>query len=95
MTMDFIPFPEQYLRVIIRSDGSTFIMDIADDEPLDIDALIHKWVKDRYGDDDHNVHISRPVRGLCEHDAAIITEGRPPETCIVWSSAEFDLLPTE
>lgn len=88
-------YPDQYLRIYSRRDGETFIMPIADDEPFDIDTLIHKWVKDRYGDDDHNVHISRPVRGLCEHDAAIITDGRPPDSCIVWSSAEFDLIPKE
>ena len=93
--MDLPLWPQLYLRVIIRSYGSTFLMDIADNEPLDIKALIHKWVKDLYGDDDHHVHISRPVRGLCEYDAAIITDGRPPDSCIVWSSAEFDLIPKE
>lgn len=93
--MQEITYPDQYLRVYSRRDGETFIMPIAEDEPLDIDTLIQDWVKYRYGDDDHNVHISRPVRGLCEHDAAIITDGRPPDSCIVWSSAEFDLIPKE
>jgi hypothetical protein len=93
--MQEIIYPDQYLRVYSRRDGETFIMPIAENETLDIDTLIHKWVKYRYGDDDHNVHISRPVRGLCEHDAAIIRDGRPPDSCIVWSSAEFDLIPTE
>jgi hypothetical protein len=93
--MQEIIYPDQYLRVYSRRDGETFIMPIAENEPLDIDALIHKWVKDRYGDDDHNVHVSRTVRGLREYDAAIITDGRPPDSCIVWSSAEFDLIPKE
>jgi hypothetical protein len=93
--MQEIIYPDQYLRVYSRRDGETFIMPIAENQPLDIDALIHKWVKYRYGDDDHHVHISRPVRGLREYDAAIITDGRPPDSCIVWSSAEFDLIPKE
>lgn len=84
-------YPDQYLRVYNRRDGTTSIMPIADDEPLDIRPMIVKWLKGVLGQDsDPKVDMHRPGYCTCEYDAAIITDGRPPDTCIVWKSVEFN-----
>jgi hypothetical protein len=85
-------YPDQYLLVTNRIDSSyRHIVEIADNEPLDLEALLRKW-GDRHLDEGGFVFdISRPIRGLFEWQASIITDGRPPDTCIVWESAEFDV----
>ena len=86
-------YPDQYLRVCNNRTGETFIMEIADDEPLDIEALILKWFKREFGQDhEHVFEFHKSNFGASQYDAAIITDGRPPDTCIVWTSAEFDHL---
>ena len=41
-------YPDQYLHVEECRSGQTWIVPIADNEPLDIEALIAKWVNQEY-----------------------------------------------
>jgi hypothetical protein len=88
-------YPDQYLLVTNRREGTQSIMEIAADEPLDLKSLIHKWADRELVEDDYVIEISTPIRGLFDWEACIITDGRSPDTCIVWQSADLDIIWTE
>jgi len=88
-------YPDQYLLVTNRREGTQSIMEIAADEPLDLKSLIHKWADRELFEDDYVIEISTPIRGLFDWEACIITDGRSPDTCIVWQSADLNILWTD
>jgi hypothetical protein len=89
-------YPDQYLLVTNRREGTRSIMEIAADEPLDLETLVRKWTKREFGEDtEHMIETSKPLRGLFDWEACIITDGRDPDTCIVWQSADLDILWTD
>lgn len=82
------PF-NQYL-LVTDNDGNEWIQEIKDDELLDLETLISKWIQIHYGED---CSLCRPFDStnkiFGDFYAVIITDGRPPDTLVIWEGAYF------
>ena len=69
----------QYLFVTNDKEGTESVMEIDDDEPLDLEALIVKWIQREYGDN----------KTCGDYYASIITDWNPKDTAVIWEGAYF------
>ena len=72
-----------YLLVSIDGGGRAEAYGFADDTLMDIDEML----REVFGD--FEVETCQPMGGA--NYAAIILDGRTPDTCIVWQSRDFYL----
>lgn len=76
---------EQYL--LVTDGGETRAYPIADDEPLDLEAQLTALYPDC------ELELTRAMGGPSY--AAIITDGRPPNSVVVWQSGDFYVEPND
>jgi hypothetical protein len=86
-------FPDQYLHVEECRSGETWIMPLRSNTKLNLKRLIKRWVKREYGGE---LQLDgEPMPRLSgDYYAKIITDGRPPDSVVVWTSGEFYLKAT-
>lgn len=85
-------YPNQYLCVRDERSGQEWIMPITDSQPLDLTELFQQWVEAEFsGELDLD---SEPQRVGGDYWAQIITDGRPPDSVVVWDSGGFYLKST-
>lgn len=88
-TTDCGPF-ETYLQVEDCRSGDTWSLEIGPDEPLDIEALICRWADSEFcGELTLDGEIMPQLQG--DYYAAIITDWRPTDSCVVWEGGGFYL----
>jgi hypothetical protein len=73
------PF-ETYLLVSVDYGCVLDAYEIADDTPLDIDAMLTELY-------DIDISTERALAG--PNNATIITDNRPPDSVVVWESLDF------
>lgn len=80
----------QYLLVTNDKEGTDSVMAISDDELLDLEALIIKWIQREYGE---SCSLCQPFDSsnkiFGDYYAAIITDWRPKDTVVIWEGAYF------
>jgi hypothetical protein len=82
-----VAYPPQYLHVTECQSGQTWIAPIGPRKQLDIDRLLSEWVKSEFCGE---LRVDGTDRaGLGEYDAQILTDGRPPDSVVVWDSCCF------
>ena len=82
---------ETYLLVTDK-EGIESVMEIQEDELLDLEALICKWIERELGD---SFCLAQPFdsnnRIFGDYYAVIITDWRPKDSLVVWEGAYFFL----
>lgn len=80
----------QYLFVTNDKEGTESVMEIDDDEPLDLEALIIKWIQREYGE---GCSLDQPFdscnKTCGDYYASIITDWNPKDTVVIWEGAYF------
>lgn len=79
-------YPDQYLLVKECRSGETWIIPFGPDDTLDIRHNVKKWIAS-------DGELMPKLSG--DYYAAIITDGRPPDSVVVWQSGGFYLKPNE
>ena len=84
--------PYQTYLLVTDKGGEDSVMEIKDDEPLDLEALICKWIEREVGDTfclqkpfDHTNKI------YGDYYAAIIADWRPKDSLVVWEGCYFSM----
>jgi hypothetical protein len=83
-------YPDCYLHVTECRSGESWIQPIRGNEKLDIKKLIKKWIKREYAGElvlDGDMQPSF-AGNYC---AKIMTDGRPPDSVVCWTSGGFYL----
>jgi len=80
-------YPDQYLHVRECSSGQEWIVPIAANAHLDIEKRVREWVKREFCGELRVTGFQPRLEG--QYYATIITDGRPPDSVVVWSSAGF------
>jgi len=83
-------YPDCYLHVYECRSGESWIMPIRGNAKLDIERLVKKWADQEYGGE---LKLDGELMPGLEGDyyAKIMTDGRPPDSCICWTSGGFYL----
>ena len=83
-------YPDQYLHVTECRSGQTWIRPLRDNARLDLDHWVRTWVKEEFNGE---LRIDGRLMPRIEGDyyAVIITDGRPPDSVVVWESGGFYL----
>lgn len=89
-------YPDQYLLVTENQSGEQWIYPIRANAKLCLETLVKRWAKQHFGLD---TPINTPIRvevanhsfGGLSHHAAIITDGRPPDSVVVWTSKDVHI----
>lgn len=80
----------QYLLVTNDKEDTHSVMEIKDDELLDLEALITKWIQCKFGE---SCSLCQPFDSsnkiFGDYYAAIITDWRPKNTVVIWEGAYF------
>ena len=80
---------ETYLLVTDK-DHNESVMEIQEDELLDLEVLIFKWIKRDLGD---SCYLVQPFDSnnkiFGDYYAVIITDWRPLDSVVVWEGAYF------
>jgi hypothetical protein len=81
---------QQYLHVRNESSGQTWFFKIDDNEPLDLEMHINRWIAAEFGGE---LVLDPPLMPKVAGDyyARIMTAGRPPESVVCWQSGGFYL----
>lgn len=83
-------YPDCYLHVEECRSGETFIQPIRSNEKLDLKKLVKKWIKKQFGGE---LFLDGDLMPKLQGDyyARIMTDGRPPESIVCWTSGGFYL----
>ena len=83
-------YPDCYLHVEECRSGETFIQPIRGNGLLDITHQVKKWIKNQFGGElKLNGDLMPRLQG--DYYAKIMTDGRPPESVVCWTSGGFFL----
>lgn len=83
-------YPDCYLHVRESRSGQEWVQPIRGNESLDIKKLIRKFCKNEYcGELALDGEIMPSIEG--DYYARIMTDGRPPDSVVCWSSGGFYL----
>lgn len=85
-------YPDCYLHVTECRSGQTWIVPLRGNSKLDLKYQIKKWIKSEFASE---LRLDPPLLRRLDGDyyAKIITDGRPPDTAVVWDSGGFYLKP--
>ena len=82
-------YPDCYLHVQECRSGQEWIMPIRGNAKLDLTRLIYRWVKQEFSGE---LALDPPItRHEGEFYARIMTDGRPPDSVVCWTSGGFYL----
>lgn len=83
-------YPDQYLHVEECRSGQTWIVPISPRAHLDLEKRVKQWIRSEYcGELRLDGDIMPRLSG--DYYAKLITDGRPPDSAVVWSSGGFFL----
>ena len=87
-----VKWPDQYLHVRDERSGQEWVVPITARQHLDLTKRVREWVKAEFGGE---LRLDgEPQRVGGDYWAAIITDGRPPGSVVVWTSGGFNLKST-
>ena len=83
-------FPEQYLHVTECRSGEAWIVPLRGNATLDLKRQVKRWIASEFGGE---LRIDGELMPRIDGDyyAQIITDGRAPDSGVVWSSGGFYL----
>lgn len=83
-------YPDCYLHVTECRSGETWIQPIHPNAHLDIKRQVKKWIANQFcGELALDGDLMPRLEG--DYYATIITDGRPPDSVVVWTSGGFYL----
>ena len=82
-------YPSQYLHVTECRSGETWIVPMRGNASFDLAHQIRKWVKAEFCGELFLDGKLCPIDG--DYYAKIMTDGRPPDSVICWTSGGFTL----
>jgi len=83
-------YPDCYLYVEECGSGETFIQSIRGNEKLNLRNLVKKWIKKQFANElTLDGDLIPKLSG--DYYARIMTNGRPPESVVCWTSGGFYL----
>ena len=86
-------YPDCYLYVEECRSGETFIMPLRGNSKLNLKQQVKKWIAKEYcGELKLDGELVPRLAG--DYYARIITDGRPPESIVCWTSGGFYLKST-
>ena len=82
--------PDCYLHVRECRSGEEWIIPLRGNSSLDLKYQVKKWIRREFGGE---YRLDGKLMPKLEGDyyAQIMTDGRPPESCICWDSGGFYL----
>lgn len=87
-------YPDCYLHIEECRSGQTWIVPITGRMHLDLEKRTDEWIKAEFaGELKRDGRMMPRLQG--DYYAAIYTDGRPPDSAIVWTSGGFYLKPNE
>lgn len=86
-------YPDCYLHVEECRSGQTWIMPIRGNSLLDLEHQIKRWIKQEFGSELALDGETMP-RLSGDYYARIMTDSRPPESAVCWTSGGFYLKST-
>jgi hypothetical protein len=87
-------YPNCYLHVEECCSGETFIMPMRGNSKLDLKHQVKRWVKQQYaGELALDGELMPRLSG--DYYARIITDNRPPDSVVCWTSGGFYLKSTD
>lgn len=89
-----VKYPDQYLHVRDERSGQEWVVPITARQKLDLATRVREWVKAEFGGELRLNGDPAIGLGACEYYARIITDGRPPDSVVVWDSGGFYLRST-
>lgn len=83
-------YPDQYLHVTECRSGQTWIRPLRSNARLDLKHWVKVWIKEECG---YGIQLDGDLMPRLQGDyyAVIITDGRPPDSVVVWDSGGFYL----
>lgn len=86
-------YPDAYLHVEECRSGEVWIMALRGNSKLDITHQVKKWIKEQFcGELRLDGKLTPKLQG--DYYAKIVTDGRPPDSAVCWSSGGFHLTST-
>lgn len=83
-------YPDCYLHVEECRSGQTWVAPIRARQTLDLKRRVKEWIKMQYGGDlSLDGELMPKLQG--DYYAKIITDGRPPDSVVCWTSGGFYL----
>lgn len=83
-------FPDCYLHVEECRSGETWIEPIGGAQKLDLKLRVKNWIKKQFGGGlVLDGHLMPKLQG--DYYAKIMTDGRPPDSIVCWTSGGFYL----
>lgn len=80
-------YPDQYLHVEECRSGQKWIVPIGENDPLDLTALLNQWIAKEFAGE---LVLDGKITNLeGEYYARIMTDKRPPESVVCWTSGGF------
>lgn len=88
--MDEIKYPDCYLHVMECRSGREWIVPIKGNATLNLERRIKGWCRQEFGGE---LTLDGKIMPKLEGDyyAKIITDGRPPDSVVCWTSGGFYL----
>jgi hypothetical protein len=84
--------PDTFALIRQEANGQQWVLPIGDETPLDLAFIVESWLFDQCAGDLEATPLQRcPM----EYYAAIITDGRPIDSAVVWQSGYFSLFVPE
>jgi len=86
-------YPDCYLHVLECRSGQEWIVPILGETTLDLEARVKDWVGSEFQGE---LKLDPPLMPKLDGDyyAKIMTDGRPPDSCIYWTGRGFYLKQT-
>lgn len=83
-------YPETYLHVYDCKSGEEWIVPLRPNSLLDLKTQLRKWVKEEFAGE---LFIDGALMPKLDGDyyGKIMTDGRPPDSCVCWEGAGFYL----
>lgn len=83
-------YPDTYLHVTECRSGETFIVPVHGNSSLDLKRQVKQWIKIQYA---RELKLDGELmpRHAGDYYAKIMTDGRPPDSVVCWTSGGFYL----
>lgn len=85
-------YPDQYLLVTENRSGEQWIDPIRSNAKLDLETCLRRWAKKHFGSDTLiKIEVANHNFGGLDYHACIITDGRPPDSVVVWTAKDVHI----
>jgi hypothetical protein len=83
-------YPDCYLHIREERSGEEFIKPLRGNSSLDLKYQVKKWIKENFGGE-LTLDSDLMPRLAGDYYARIMTDGRPPDSVVCWTSGGFYL----